>query len=161
MAAAAIGGIWIWRLLFPSDEVRIRRLLDDVAQTASLKSKTNPLIRIGGANKLAGFFTEDATIEVEGGGFDSRTIHGREELVQVATAARASIDEVLVRFLDVQVSVDPDGQTAGAHLTALANVTGITDAFVQETRMRLVRVDNRWLISRVEPVKRPRLEPTQ
>jgi ketosteroid isomerase-like protein len=148
-------------LLFPSDEVQIRRLLSNVAETASLKSNTNPLIKIGGANKLGGFFAEDAIIEIDGGGLESRTIRGREELVQVATVARASLDEVTVRLLDVQVSVDPDGQTAGAYLTALANVSGITDAFVQETRMRFVRVDDRWLISRVEPVKRPRLEPVQ
>lgn len=158
VAGAVLAAVWVWRLLFPSDEARIRGLLAEVAESASLKPNTNPLIKLGGANKLAGFFTADAVIEVEGAPVAARAINGREELVQVVTAARVSVEAVKVEFLDVEVTVDPAGQSATAHLTALATVAGMTDPFVQESNLRFVRDEQGWKISRVEPVKTPRLE---
>jgi ketosteroid isomerase-like protein len=157
-AVVVLAGVWLWRLLFPSDEARIRQILRAVAETASVKANTHPLVRLGGANKLAGFFTRDVVVEVDGVPVQLHSINGREELIQAVTAARASVEEVKVEFLDVQVTVEPDGQTASAHLTALAHVTGSSDPYVQETRMRLVKTDEGWKISRVTPVRTPRLE---
>jgi len=155
---AALAAVWLWQVLFPNNETQIRRLLDDVAESASLKANTHPLVRLGGANKLADFFTSDVVIDLEGASIPVRSMNGREELVQAVTAARASVQEVKVGFHDVQITVDPDGISAAAHLTALANVTGTTDPYVQETRMRLVKNADGWRISKVAPVKTPRLE---
>ena len=102
VAAVILAGVWISRLLFPSDETTIRRILADVAESASLKANTHPLVRLGGANKLAGFFTSDVVIEIEGVPVQAHAINGREELIQAVTAARASVQAVKIEFLDAE-----------------------------------------------------------
>ncbi|HXT41614.1 MAG TPA: hypothetical protein VN887_16525, partial [Candidatus Angelobacter sp.] len=84
-------GFWLCRELFPSDESRLRGLLADVAKAASLKGNENPLVRLAGANKLAGFFSEDVVVHIDASGLEGKQIQGREELRQTVAAARASL----------------------------------------------------------------------
>ena len=151
----ALLGVWGWRVFFPNDEKLIHKLLDQVAETASFRANDNPLVKLGGASKLAGFFTEDAVIHLDVPGVDLRTISGRDELIQTAAAARATVQGIKVELMDIQLGVDAEGQTATAHLTAVGKVSGSSDPLVQELRMQLRKIDGKWRIAQVDPV-RPR-----
>ena len=48
------------------------------------------------------------------------TIMGRDEITQAALAARSTVSSLSVKFLDVDVTVAPDKQSATADLTVEA-----------------------------------------
>lgn len=153
IAALLLVGVWIWRILFPSDEKLIRQLLAEAAQTAAVKPNENPLFKIAGANKLVGYFSADAVLKLEVAGVDSHTLDTPDDLRQAVTAARASLQEAKFQFSEVQVEVAPDSQSASAHLVAIAYLNGSGDPLVQELKMQLKKIERRWKISRVETVK--------
>lgn len=146
-------GLWLYRVLFPTDETRIRKLLAEVAETASLKPNENPLVRLGAAGKLAGFFSGDAIIHVDVEGVRDRTIQGRDELQQVVAAARASLQSAAIRFPDVSLTVEPDGLSAVANVAAVADVNGEKNTVVQELKMNLKKIEGKWRISQVDTVR--------
>lgn len=153
IAAVLIGlGILGWRMLFPSPERIIRGRLVSLAATASFNQGQGMVLRAYKATKLIDFFTADAVVSVDSRGYEARTLTGRTELQQAATAL-TQYDGISVEFLDINVSLGPDEQTAIANLTARATVEGQRDYFVQEFNFALKKVDGQWLIYRVESVK--------
>jgi len=145
--------VWIYRILFPSDEKLIRKLLAEVVQTAEVKPNENPLFKIAGANKLVGFFTPDAVLKMEVAGVDTRTLDTPDDLKQAIAAARASLQEAKFQLHEVQVNVDPDSQSATAQFVVAAYLNGSGDPMVQELKMQVKKIDRYWKISRVETVK--------
>ena len=153
IVALLLVGVWIYRILFPSDEKLIRRLLAEVSETAAVKANENPIFKIAGANKLVGFFSPDAVLKLEVAGVDTRTLDTPDDLRQAVTAARASLQEAKFQLREVLVDVGPDSQSASAQLVAVAYLNGSGDPLVQELKMQLKKIERRWKISRVETVK--------
>jgi len=153
IVALLLVGVWIYRILFPSDEKLIRQLLAEAAQTAAVKPNENPLFKIASANKLVGFFSADAVLKLEVAGVDTRTLDTPEDLRQAVTAARASLQEAKFQLREVQVGMGSDSQSATAQLVAIAYLNGSGDPLVQELKIQLKKIDHRWKISRVETVK--------
>ena len=147
----------MFQILFPSDEKLIRRLLAAVAEIASIKPTDNALVKLGGANKLAEFFTADVVISLDASTFRHRSIRGREELVELAAAARANLSEATIKLHDIGVVVSADRQSATAQLTALATFDGSTDPLLQLLKLRLKRVAGEWKIFEVDTLKTPGL----
>ncbi len=146
-------GVWIFRILFPGDEKLIRKLLAGAAETAAIKPNENPLSRLAGANKLVGFFSSDAVLNVEVSSVDVRSISGRDDLLQAVTAARATLQEAKIQLHQIHVNVDPDKQSATAQLVATAYLNGGSDPLVQELKLQLRKIDGHWKITQVETVK--------
>ena len=153
IVALLLVGVWIYRILFPSDEKLIRQLLAEAAQTAAVKPNENPLFKIASANKLVGFFSADAVLKLEVAGVDTRTLDTPEDLRQAITAARASLQEAKFQLREVQVGMGSDSQSATAQLVAIAYLNGSGDPLVQELKIQLKKIGHRWKISRVETVK--------
>ena len=153
IVALLLVGIWVFRILFPSDEKLIRQLLAEAAETAGVKVNENPLFKIAGANRLVGFFSPDAVLKVDVAGVDTRALDTPDDLRQAVTAARASLQEAKFQLSQVEVKVSPDSQSASAQLVAIAYLNGSGDPLVQELKMQLKKIDRHWKISRVETVK--------
>jgi len=145
--------VWVFQVLFPGDEKLIRKLLVQVAEAAAIKPNENPIFKLAGANKLVGFFSPEAELQVDVSGTDIRSISGRDDLLQAVTAARAGLQEARIQLHEVHVNVDPDRQSAGAQLVVSAYINGATDPLVQELKMQLKKIDGRWKIVRVQTVK--------
>jgi hypothetical protein len=139
--------------MFPGDERLIRRLITQVAETASIKPDEHPLVKLAAANKLGNFFSEHAVINYDAVGLDSRTINGREELIQIAAAARANLQDANIRLLDVYVQIDPDKRSATANVVASATINGSKEPLIQEFKITLKKFDRDWLITRADSVK--------
>jgi ketosteroid isomerase-like protein len=146
-------GVWIYQILFPSDQKLIRQLLATVAETAAVKPNENPLLKLAGANKLVGFFSPDAVLKIDVAGVDTRTIDNREDLLQALTAARASLQQASFQLHEVHVTVNPDQQSAVAQFVASAYLNSSTDPLVQELKTQLKKIDGRWKITQVDTVK--------
>ena len=152
VAALIALGFWGWRVLFPSPEKVIRSRLAKLADYASFDSKQGTIAQAFSTEAMAEFFTTDVEIQLEARGFPTVSISGREELKQAIMVARSRLGNLKVEFLDVNVKLGPDKQTAVANLTCRATPVG-RDFIVQEANFLLKKVDGKWLIYRIEPVK--------
>jgi hypothetical protein len=152
LAGLAVAGVWLWRAWFPNPEKAIRRRLAELAQVASFGPNEGALAKAVNCDKLAGFFTDDAQVKVDVGGY-AETFNGREPLRAAALSARSALTGLKVDFPDINITLGPDKQSAEVELTALGKVAGEADPQVYVFRLMLKRVGGEWLIRRVETVK--------
>ena len=154
LALALIGlAIWGWKALHPSPENVIRSRLNNLAKTISFKSGSGSIAQAYNAEKASEFFTQDVEVDVNLSGLEALSLHGREEVMQVAMAARSRLTSLKVEFPDMNVTLDPDGQSAKVNLTGKATVPGERDISAQEFNFKLKKVDGKWLIYQVETVR--------
>ena len=150
---AAAAGYWMWVTFFPSAEVVIKKRLNTLAQTASFGANEPPLSRLANAQKIGNYVTTEVEITVDVPGRSQQSFSGREELTQAVVAARSTLNGLNVEFLDIIVTVGPEGQTAVANLTARARIPGERDFYIQELKFTLKKIEGTWLISKIETVK--------
>ncbi len=81
------------------------------------------------------------------------TFSSRDEIMQAAAAAYSALNGIKVEFLDVNVMVGADKQSATAGLTLKAQAAGDKDFIAQEMKFTLQKIDGKWLITRVETVR--------
>jgi SnoaL-like domain len=141
---------WGYRTFFPGDETKIRRLLEKIAALASFPPQEPAVTRLSKANRLSDCFAPDVSIQLDLMGFDPVTINGRDELLQLILAARSTLSSATVQFLDIHVKVEPDRQSATALLVAKGRITGERDFIAPEFKVRLRKMDKRWLITHAE-----------
>jgi hypothetical protein len=150
LAAAAF---WSWRHFFPSAEAAVRRQLQEDARVVSF-SQGESLIGKGLAiNSLMDDCTDDIEISVDIQGFQRQTVTGKEELRPAATIVRGHLSSLKVEFLDMNVDVAPNKQTAVINLTAKIRVPGEQEFFPQELKVTMKKIDGKWLIRKIETVK--------
>lgn len=146
------GGWWAWKKLFPPDEVLITRLLEQTAQAASFGGQQSDLARMAGAGDLALCFTSDALLKLDAAGGEFGSVRGRNQVQQLAMAARQHLGSLKVVFKDVSVQLD--GSTnAKARLIVDARGTGIMEPYLRELKIGFTKEDGTWLISSLETVQ--------
>lgn len=145
-------GYWGWTLFFPSPEKEIRKQLHALAQEASFTSNEGLMATAWNATLLAGFFTTDVEVTINVPG-TQQTITGRDELLQAALGARKVVGSLKIDFPDIKVVVAPGKEAAVVNLTARGKVAGQKEAFIQELRLRLIKVKRDWLINEIVTVK--------
>ena len=145
-------GFWGWRVLFPSPEAMIRKRLGELAKAASFSSTDGLLAKAWNASILGEFFTPEVqvTLDVPGA---QHTISGRDELLQAAVGARTAVSSLTVEFPDIKVTLAPDKETAVVNLTATGKVPGQREFYLQELRMRMIKIKRDWFIDQVQTVK--------
>jgi hypothetical protein len=146
-------GFWAWRFFFPSPERIIRKNLSAVARLASFAPNEGALAKLSNTQKLTGFCTGDIEIAIDVPGRLPRTLSGRGDLTQAIMSARSTLSALKVEFLDIQVAVGGDRESAVARLTAKADLPGEKVPEVQELKVTFQKVGRDWLIHRVETVK--------
>jgi hypothetical protein len=152
-AAALIGlGIWLWWIFFPSPERAIRSRVNALAKTISFKAGDGIVSRGYHAEKAAGFFTTNVEINVDIHGFRPFEINGRDEVLQALMYTARTWRELKVEFLDVNITLAPDKQSATANLTGKANAPGERDFDVQEFNFYFRKTEDGWMIYKVETV---------
>lgn len=152
LTALIVLGFWGWGTLFPSPEKVIRKRLGELAETASFSSDQGLVATAWNVSSLGEFFTLDVEVSVDVPG-SQHTFTGREELLQAAAGARKAVSNLSVKFPDIKVTVAPDKTSAVVYLTAQGKVSGQKDFFLQELRLRLIKVKRDWLIHHVETVR--------
>ena len=154
LAAVVAAGVWLWTIFFPGPEKIIRRELIEIARDASFSANESPLLGVAHAQKLAGFFTPDAAIKLDAPLNFQRTFESREDIAQFVLAARTSLGGGLkVEFVDVNVTLAPDKQSAVADLTARVKIGGNGDLNAQEIKFTFQKTDGQWLVTRVETIR--------
>ena len=135
-----------------SDEDRIRRRLEELAQTVSVEDRETSMIRQARATRLTTFLTLDADVDV---GAPFSPVSGRDAVARVAAAVRVPAGGVRVEFNEVRVTLD--NQTRRALATATASVmagTAVGGELLQVRELDMVfnEIDGEWLIEQVQLV---------
>lgn len=146
-------GFWIWTMLFPSPEKVVRWRMNALAKALSFKSGSGTIAQAYNAQKTAEFFTPDVDMEVNMPGYEPISLHGHDEVLQIAMLARSRLTSLKVEFPDMNITFGADGQTAKVNLTGKAIIPGERDISAQEFNFQLKKVDGKWLIYHVETVK--------
>jgi hypothetical protein len=160
LTVLAAAGVWLWTVIFPRPEKIVRKQLASVAAKASFPHGENPLIIAARAESLAGYFNTNVELNVtwpehgerELGGHENNSI-SRTEITQSAAALRRRVDNLKVEFPEVSVTVAPDKQSAVAEVVVKVQAPGQKDSFLQEMKFTFRKIENDWLITRVETVR--------
>jgi hypothetical protein len=156
LVVGAALSVWLFTVLFPGDDALIRRQLAGLARTLSVQPRESPLARLAAGQKFGGFFSPDVIVRLKGAGSELGDLQGRAQLTQAVMAAQARIQQAQIQFLDTELEVGADRQSATAHLTALAHVNGDPNPAVQELKFSFRKTDGRWRIAQVETVEASR-----
>ena len=146
-------GWWAWTMLFPGPEKLIRKRLAEVAATASYAGNEGALARLAHVQKFASCFSLDVEVVIDLSPRGSHTLSGRDEVSQAMMAVRSHLSALHVEFLDANVDLAADRQSAVVDLTLKLTAPGETDFAAQEMKFTLRKINGDWLITRVETVK--------
>jgi hypothetical protein len=152
LAAVALG-IWGWRHFFPSAETAVRRQLQEVARLTSFSPGESGISKGLALNSLMDDCTDDIEISVDIQGYQRQSMAGKDELHTAASVVRLHLNSLKVEFLDMNIDVAPNKQTAVIDLTAKIRVPGEQEFFPQELKFTMKKVDGKWLIRKIETVK--------
>ncbi len=154
LATALIAlGVWLWTVLFPSPERVIRKRLAAIARAASFGPNEGGITKLANVQFVVGCFSPDVAVHIESLGRGELTLNGRDDISAAVLAARSHFESLNIAFLDINIALEPDKQSATVDLTAKAIVPGQKDFEVQEMKFTLKKIKDVWLITRVETVK--------
>lgn len=153
LALLILLGVWGYHFFFPTPQDAIRRQLTALAKTGSIAPNESRFARAANAMKLIGFFSPDVQIKVDIPGSSPRTFDGLDDVRTAALAAGNTLSSLSVEFLDVNVEVAPDKQSAIAQLTAKAVIPGQTTPEIQELKIALKKNGRDWLVTRAETMR--------
>ena len=151
LIAAAVAGYFVWIWTHPSREEAIRKQMEKLAETLVAKPGEGNFARVAGINKTLSFFTSNIYINGEGIPQVNESISGQTELQQALFAARSRLDGAIT-FNEIHVEVGPESTNARVNFNAVARVSGQTEPYSQDLKAEFVKVDGKWLISRVDPI---------
>ena len=153
LAVGVLIGIWAWKALFPGPEKAIRRNLTQFAHAISFGSNEGNLTRVSSSQKAVSLCTSNVEISVEATGYPPQSLNGSAELFQALMLARTRLASLQVEFLDPNISLAPNKQSAVVDLTARGRSPGERDMQVMELKFTLQKVGGHWLIRKIETVK--------
>jgi hypothetical protein len=150
---AVLAGMWVHRQWFPPAELAIKNRLLALASLASFSPQEAPLARLANAGRLVDFFARDIDIRLPEAPPGLARLSGRDNLREIILGARGQAQKMSVHFPDIQVAVDPDGESAVAGVTVVVDVNTEANAMIQELRITLRKEGGAWLVARVESLK--------
>ena len=138
-----------------SDEAKIRKKLDLLAETVSKEKEDGPYTVLGKVEDLDRLFTEDCLVKLEP---PARTVRTRSSLGTLLTGAFRMVSRIDVSFHDIHITVDPEKNRAKTVLTATVRGPETEGMHAREILMTWVKYEGTWLISSAEewsPIRNP------
>ena len=152
--ALAVGlGIWLWGALFPSPEKVVRTRLKEIEELVSFPPNEKPFTALTAVQQLCARLSPHVEVEMDAPGMGQHKLRGREEVRYQAGLFRSQVNGAKVEFLDVNVAVASDKQSAETSLTVKARVSSEPDTIYQEMKLTFRKLDGKWLLARAETVK--------
>lgn len=147
-------GWFVWKWL-PSDEKAIQSTVTRLMETASIEPNESGFSRLTYADRVAAFFTTNASLSLEGLGRNFPVLNGRSEVIQASMSARANLRQAKFELADLHVTFPGETGVAEAYAAVRGQVNFETNLFGQAFRLTLRKVNGRWLIDRLTTVERP------
>jgi hypothetical protein len=153
LAVLVAVGFWLYTIFFPGPEKVIRKRLARVAQLASVRPDQGLLSRGSSIQELANCFDSKVEITFNWREGSQHTLAGRDEIIEAAKLAHGRFKRLEIEFLDMNVALAADKQSATVHLTAKITSSDERDFQVQEFKIHLKKVNGEWLIFQIETVR--------
>ena len=133
-------------LYLRGDRRQIRRQLDSLATTASVRGTESDIDRLARAARLGGFFTEDVVIRRSED--NSAFVGGRPAVAGMAAQVASQNRTMKVSIKNVDIAI-ADGSTATADMTVVVAMSNPETESVdlREVMASLRKVNGTWLIS--------------
>ena len=150
LIALAIGALW-W--ILPSEEERIRRVLEQARASVSSEGKpADGLALLGRVGQLTQCLTRDVEIQVDVFGGLSGNLTGVDEVRAAAAGMAQQFPGLKVKLSEIQIS---DLMPTSARATVVATIdTGFRNGqTAQEFELRFRKWEGRWYISKVATVQ--------
>lgn len=153
------GGLLAWNFQNPETREirRIRQRLLSLAETASFQSQDHLLLRAAYPTRLAAYFADPTEFDIDMGDNHLSRSMSLSTLQENATLLRnetRSSRGLTIEFLDIDVRLDPQRNSATAHLTSKIRFVADVDYWVQELRLDLQRSTNHaWIVHRLQTVR--------
>ena len=133
-----------------SDRAQIKRVFVSIEKLAKREPDETSIECGGKAQALAHYFAP--TCEIIAGDYNIYGTYSREDIAGGALAFRSTVNNISLVFSDLDISFG-DG---GARVDGIADFSGTDTAWrmreprAQKFLARLVKVDGKWLISRIK-----------
>ena len=144
---------WGWRAVFLDPRKVVRQRLEKLAQIASFAPNEGEVAKLANVQKLAGYFADQVTVNVEVQGVDKAEFSNREDLIQALQAGRMAASSVKAKFLGPKIEMTPGNQEAIVGVALTADIGGEQNAVVVDLKIEMKKIDGDWLITRVETVQ--------
>ena len=146
-------GYWAWTAAFPNPRKAVWHRLEKLARLVSFSPDEGELAKLADAQKLAGYFSEQVTVNVEVQGVEKVAYTNREDLIQQLQGARMAVSSVKAKFLGPKIEMTPGDQEAIIGVALTADIGGEQNAVVVDLKIEMKKIDGDWLITRVETVQ--------
>ncbi len=146
---ASIAGYRWWT----SPERRIRRVLDGVAEGFSHDAPATALGAVAAVAALQPYLAPEVTVEP---GRPLGVVTGRDAVLATAARLRSSTPSMRIEFVDVQINVGADNQSAEVDCTAMATLqdrAGQESVDAREVIITMNTLDGRWVITRARAIE--------
>jgi hypothetical protein len=153
VAVAAVAGIFLWTIIFPSPQHLIRARLNEMARDASFNNGQSAVSGYLAAQTVGGFFSTNVQVILNDPGTLDRTLTGRDQIVQTIFGIHQSVSNFKVEFPDINVTMGPGKRCATADLTIRALVDGQESWIAEEMKLTFEKIEGKWLITHVETVR--------
>jgi|YNPNPStandDraft_1061719.scaffolds.fasta_scaffold90831_2 hypothetical protein len=151
-----LGGILLWKILFPSEEKRVIQRFELLSRYTEKKANEDILSTANRIKNLSQLFANPCEFKIEGDPFYSFTgSYSREEIGGYALRGRSYFLDLSLNFSDYKIKFS-DRETAQVQL--IGRLTGKTTAGervdeVRELLCMLKKIEKAWLIARLEVVE--------
>lgn len=153
LVVGIIGGLFLlgWRMFFPSDRVRIGKLLDRLEQASNLAASESQLVKLVRIQRIEEMFVPQCQVAVDTFEYGKLRLSGRDELVQTVSAASVLGQAVTVKILQTGIQVAESKTNALVEVAAAVR----TSQGRRETlllRLRLDKTEGAWRLTKVESI---------
>ena len=155
LAALGAIGYWGWSQFFPGPEKAIRKQISALARAASFGPRQGVISEAWKATGISAFFTTNVEVTIDVPGLQ-HNVNGLDELTSAMLAARHMLTSLRIELPDIKVAIQPGGEAAVVNLTARAQAvrpSNVTDDYIQELRLYLIKVKRDWLIKEIVTVR--------
>ena len=146
---AATAALWFWTR--PTPEQVIEKRLRDLAAAVSPDGNEGNFAKIAASQRIAGYFTLDAVVNLEGVPGVGSSLSGRTEISQSVMAARNWTGGSRVVLENIQVIVAPSNLSATVIFGASVNRSSREGNWGQTLKSTWRYEDGNWLIRSLEP----------
>ena len=146
-------GYWGWRMAFPDPRKAVWHRLEKLAQIASFPPNEGQIAKLANVQKLAGFFADQVTVNVEVQSVEKAEFSNREDLIQAMQAGRMAASSVKAKFLGPKIEMTPGNQEAIVGVALAADINGEQNVVVVDLKIKMKKMGGDWLITLVESVQ--------
>jgi hypothetical protein len=153
LAGLAALGYWGWRAAFPDPRKVVWHRLEQLAQITSFPPNEGQIAKLANVQKLAGYFADQVTVNVEVQGVEKAEFSNREDLIQAMQTGRMAAGSVKAKFLGPKIEMTPGDQEAIVGVALTVDINGEQNTVVVDLKIGMKKIGGDWLITRVESVQ--------